>query len=158
MGFRGRIAMSEQRKKFEIAAANKNWQEAFNNLNVLNMAEMLQSLAGLPKATRDELIMRRFAFKLGVNMPRMEYAWTVVTTRQLPLVAPGDLAQTGQVGDAGTFLGNPPPAAAAIKLNLIVFTDSIVENRTLFPELKQQAERILASQGNSFKLNAVIHP
>jgi len=150
--------MSVQRTNFETAAAKGNWGQAFMNLNSLNMSEMLNSLSALPKATLDNLIQRRFAFKGGLNMPRMEYAWTVVRSRQLPLVAPGDLRKTGQVQTAAQFIKKAAPSSPNITLNLIVFSDSIVTNRTLFPELKKKAEDILASQGNAFKLDVIVHP
>jgi hypothetical protein len=150
--------MSVQRTNFEAAAAKGNWAQAFMNLNTLNMSEMLNSLSTLPKATLDNLIQRRFAFKGGLNMPRMEYAWTVVRNRQLPLVAPGDLLRDGQVQTAATFLKKVAPASPSVTLKLIVFSDSIVKNRTLFPELKKKAEDILASQGNAFKLDITVHP
>ena len=149
--------MSEQRTKFEQAVAKADWTEAFLRLNGLNMQEMLDALAALPKATLDKLIERRFTFKMADCMARMEYAWTVVKNRELPLVAPGDLVQTGQVETAARFL-KKTSTRGQITLNLIVFTDVIVTNRTLFPELKLKAEQILAAQGNSFKLDVTVHP
>ena len=149
--------MSEQRTKFEQAVAKADWTEAFLRLNGLNMQEMLDALAALPKATLDKLIERRFTFKMADCMARMEYAWTVVKNRELPLVAPGDLVQTGQVETAARFL-KKTSTRNQITLNLIVFTDAIVTNRTLFPELKLKAEQILAAQGNSFKLDVTVHP
>jgi hypothetical protein len=151
-------AMSVQRTNFETAAAKGNWATAFANLNTLSMSEMLSSLSMLPKATLDNLIQRRFAFKSGLNMPRMEYAWTVVRSKQLPLVAPGDLLKNGQVQTAAQFIKKAAPSGPSKTLNLIVFSDSIVKNRTLFPELKKKAEEILAAQGNAFKLDVTVHP
>lgn len=149
--------MSLQRTKFEQAVAKGDWTEAFLRLNGLNMEEMLDALAALPKATLDKLIERRFTFKMGESMARMEYAWSVVKNRELPLVAPGDLVQTGQVETAARFL-KKASSRSQITLNLIVFTDAIVTNRTLFPELRQKAEQILAAQGNNFKLDVTVHP
>jgi hypothetical protein len=145
--------MSAERTAFEKAARGGAWGTAFQNLNALSMEEMLASLSSLPAATLDNLIQRRFAYKAGVGMPRMEYAWTVVKTRKLPLVAPDDLLQTGQVGTAAGFLKTTAPAGPRVTLRLIVFTDSIVKNRGLFAELKKKAEQVLASQGNGFKLD-----
>jgi hypothetical protein len=73
--------MSQQRTKFEAAVKSGKWQDAFLNLNALSMQEMLTSLASLPAAKLDKLIRQRFAYKSGVDMPRLEYAWTVVKTR-----------------------------------------------------------------------------
>jgi hypothetical protein len=154
----GGLPVSVQRTEFEKAAAAGNWSAAFKNLNALNMSEMLDSLSRLPKSILDKLIERRFAFKGGVNMPRMEYAWTVVRSRALPLVAPGDLLKTGQVTTAANFIKKVPPTSPGITLKSIVFSDAIVTNRTLFPELKKKAEEILASQGNAFKLDTTVHP
>lgn len=142
-----------------IAAANKGeWQTAFNNLNSLNMSEMLKGISALTKKTQDRLVERRFAFKSGLNMARMEYAWTVVRSKNLPLIAPGDLSQTGQVSTAATFINKPVSLTPKFTLRAMVFTDKIVTNRTLFPELKKKAEEILKSQGNAFKLDVTVHP
>jgi hypothetical protein len=148
--------MSLPRTKFEAAVKNGKWQDAFLNLNALSMQEMLASLSSLPAAKLDKLIQRRFAYKSGVDMPRMEYAWTVVKTRNLPLIAPGDLSSSGQVGTAAQFL-KKPIMNTRIGLNITVFTDSIVQNRTLFPELVAKAGEILRSQGDRFALNVTLH-
>lgn len=148
--------MSQTRLKFESAVKNEKWQDAFLNLNALSMQEMLASLSSLSAAKLDKLIQRRFAYKGGVDMPRMEYAWTVVKTRNLPLIAPGDLSTTGQVGTAAQFL-KKPIMNTRYTLNLSVFTDSIVKNRSLFPELVNRASEILRAQGDRFVLNAVQH-
>ncbi|HEY2014023.1 MAG TPA: hypothetical protein VGH38_11015 [Bryobacteraceae bacterium] len=148
--------MSKERTAFQVAAVKENWLTAFQNLNALNMEEMLAALSAIPGTTLDKLIARRFAFKTGVDMPRMEYAWTVVKNKALPRVAPGDLSQTGQVGMAQQFAKKAPPTS--MTLNLLVFTDTLVTNRTLFGELKTKAEAILAAQGAGFKLDVVKHP
>ncbi|MBL8252801.1 MAG: hypothetical protein V9G63_04795 [Candidatus Competibacter sp.] len=149
--------MSQQRRNFENAMLHQNWPVAFSNLNALSMAEMLKTLAALPRASLDNLILRRFAFRLMFGMERMEYAWTVVKKRTLPLIAPGDLAQTGQFQDAANFL-KTPATTAKVKLQIMVFTDSIVTNRTIFGELRQKAEDILKSQGDAFNLDVTFHP
>ena len=59
---------------------------------------------------------------------------------------------------AAQFIKKPPPAGPSKTLKLIVFRDSSVSNRTLFPELLSKAEEILASQGNAFKLDVAVHP
>jgi hypothetical protein len=151
---------SAERIKFENAVKRGNWLEAFQNLHVLNMKEMLASLDHLRTSDRlkfDALISRRFAYKDGLNMARMEYAWTVVQNRSLPLVAPGDLSQTDQVAIASRFVGRTP-AARQVALNIMVFTNRTVTNRSMFGELRQRADAILASQGNGFKLDVVMYP
>jgi hypothetical protein len=90
--------------RFEEAVARNDWREAFLNLNGLNMYEMLRALDGLSPDRRDALLNQREAFRDMVNMPRIEYVATVVQTGQLPSVAPGDLAATGQVQTAAEFL------------------------------------------------------
>lgn len=99
---------SPTRIRFEQATGNGNWQEAFLNLNGLNMFEMLRALSGLSAERRNALMGQREAFRNRVNMPRIEYALTVVQTRQLPNTAPGDLEATGQVQTAREFLRIPP--------------------------------------------------
>jgi N-acetylmuramidase len=50
------------------------------------------------------------AYTFGlVDMPRIAYAYDVVLNRRLPPTAPGDLLQTGQVGDAQSFIARPTP-------------------------------------------------
>jgi flagellum-specific peptidoglycan hydrolase FlgJ len=92
------------RRRFEEAAGQNDWREAFLNLNGLNMYEMLRALDGLSPDRRGALKSQRAAFRGMVNMPRIEYAVAVVETRQLPSEAPGDLATTGQVQTAAEFL------------------------------------------------------
>ncbi len=97
-------APSATRLRFQNAVGQSDWREAFLNLNGLNMYEMLRALDDLPPDRRSELINNRQPFRYSVNMPRIEYAITVVQTGQLPLLAPGDLATTGQVQTAEEFL------------------------------------------------------
>lgn len=97
-------APSATRLRFQDAAMRSDWREAFLNLNGLNMYEMLRALDELPPARRSELINERPSFRNMVNMPRIEYAITVVQTGQLPPSAPDDLAVTGQVQTAEEFL------------------------------------------------------
>ncbi len=97
-------APSLTRQRFEEAAARSNWREAFLNLNGLNMFEMLRALNGLARERREALMNQSLNFRGLVNMPRIEYAMTVVLTRQLPKTAPGDLVVTGQVQAARNFL------------------------------------------------------
>jgi hypothetical protein len=149
--------MSKERRDFEQAVSRSDWSGAFKNLNALCMEEMLKTLDALPKASLDNLILRRFAFRLLFGMERMEYAWTVVKKRALPLIAPIDLAQTGQVQDAANFLRRSA-TTTKVSLQLMVFTDSIVTNRKLFGELKAKAEEILKSEGEAFQLDVVVHP
>lgn len=92
------------RQRFAEAVARKDWREAFLNLNGLNMYEMLRSLDALSPERRNGLVAQRQTYRGLVNMPRIEYAMTVVQTRQLPPVAPGDLAATDQVQTAIEFL------------------------------------------------------
>jgi flagellum-specific peptidoglycan hydrolase FlgJ len=97
-------APSSTRLKFERAAASSDWREAFLNLNGLNMFEMLRALDGLSRDRRKILMDQRQTYRDIVNMPRIEYAATVVETGRLPSSAPGDLAATGQVQTAAEFL------------------------------------------------------
>jgi flagellum-specific peptidoglycan hydrolase FlgJ len=80
------------------------------------MFEMLRALNGLSAERRNALMQQREGFRGSVNMPRIEYAVTVVETGQLPPEAPGDLQATGQVQTAAEFLrerrGQPAPGPA----------------------------------------------
>jgi hypothetical protein len=100
----GKYTPSSTRVKFERAALVGDWREALLNLNGLNMYEMLRALDGLSPDRRDALAGQRRVYHDLVNMPRIEYAFTVVETGQLPSSAPGDLAATGQVETAVEFL------------------------------------------------------
>jgi hypothetical protein len=101
--------MSPTCEAFIKAVLAQQWQTAFLNLNGLNMFEMLRAIAALDPRDRTDLWAQRAQFTGMVNMPRIEYAWSVVQTRTPPAVAPGDLAATGQVGDATQFIANPTP-------------------------------------------------
>lgn len=95
---------SSTRLRFEYSVAIGDWREAFLTLNGLNMHEMLRALDNLSHGNRSQLLSQRENFLRLVNMPRIDYAIKVVQTRQLPTVAPGDLAATGQVQTATDFL------------------------------------------------------
>jgi hypothetical protein len=60
------------------------------------------------------------------------------------------------VHTAATFAKKPVRSAPSVRLKLIVFTDTIVKNRTLFGELQKKAEDILVTQGNAFKLDVTV--
>ena len=109
---------SAVRITFENAVRSENWRQAFLNLNGLNMFEMLRALDGLDAGSLARLWAQRAAFLWMVDMPRIEYARSVVELRTLPAVAPGDLQDTGQVGDAADFLAEKfSPVALAINPN-----------------------------------------
>jgi N-acetylmuramidase len=101
--------MSPFCENFIRAVLARQWQTAFVHLNGLNMVEMLRAIAAIDPLDRDDLWAQRAASVSSVNMPRIEYAWSVVQARSLPPVAPGDLAATSQVTDAGNFIARPTP-------------------------------------------------
>lgn len=95
---------STVRQNFENYARSEQWREAFLNLNGLNMNEMLRSLESIGPETRETLWIRRVLFAGLVNMPRIEFAMTVVANRMLPDIVPLDLRETGQLNDAARFI------------------------------------------------------
>src|SRR5213075_1626275 len=97
---------SATRRRFEEAVARGDWQQAYLNLNGLNMYEMLRTLDGLSYERCNALLQQRENYRGMVNMPRIEYAAEVVQTGRLPSIAPGDLEATGQVETAREFLGS----------------------------------------------------
>ena len=101
--------MSPTCEAFIRAVVAGNWRDAFLNLNGLNMFEMLRGMAALDRLDLTDLWAQQGSFTGMVNMPRIQYAHDVVLNRHLPQTAPGDLQQTGQVGDAQTFIGHPTP-------------------------------------------------
>ena len=105
----GDETMSPTCESFIRAVLASNWNSAFLNLNGLNMYEMLRAIAALDVLDRNDLWTQHAGFAGTVNMPRIEYAWSVVKNRSLPPTAPGDLSQTGQVNDARNFLASPSP-------------------------------------------------
>jgi hypothetical protein len=146
-------------KNFKSAVTSKDWKSAFIHLNGLSMYDMLRALAELSAATLNALIAQRFVLT-SVNMGRMEYAWTIVKTREFPLVAPSDLLKTGQVQDAALWLKKPAPSAPRVTLNLTVFIDSIVDvaKHARVELLTRRAQEILGWQGGGFRLDVRIHP
>jgi hypothetical protein len=127
---------SPTRVKFEQAVYRSDWLQAFLNLNGLNMYEMLRALDGLSPERRGALVGRRQGFRHMVNMPRIEYAVAVVETGQLPSVAPGDLAATGQVQTAAEFLQERRPAAGGLAWGARVS-----------PEFRRRVREICAALG-----------
>jgi hypothetical protein len=105
--------MSSQCEAFIQAVLRQSWRAAFLNLNGLNMFEMLRALAALDPGDLDDLWNQHAGNGGDVNMPRIEYAFTVVLNRRLhlglPMTAPGDLLSTGQLGDAQNFLAESAP-------------------------------------------------
>jgi hypothetical protein len=101
--------MSPTCETFIRAVVAGNWRDAFLNLNGLNMFEMLRGMAALDSLDLADLWAQQGSFTGMVNMPRIQYAYDVVLNRRLPQTVPGDLQQTGQVGDAQTFIGHPTP-------------------------------------------------
>lgn len=101
--------MSPVCENFIKAVLQRNWATAFINLNGLNMAEMVRGLAALDPLDLTDLLANKSASSKQVNMPRIEYAAHAVQTRKLPGTAPGDLATTGQVHDAQSWLHKPTP-------------------------------------------------
>ena len=94
-------------RNFIDRANRRDWREAVLNLNGLNMYEMLRSLKALDTADITSLRAALAALGGAVNVPRIEYALTVVVTRTVPTTAPGDLQATGQVTDARNFHARP---------------------------------------------------
>lgn len=97
--------MSKVRDAFEAAAKKKDWKAAYSNFRILNMFEMLRALHALGSALREEFWGQRLVnLTYTSDLPRWEYAFTVVKFHVKPADAPGDLAATGQVADAENFL------------------------------------------------------
>lgn len=94
---------SSIRRVFENAVRVGDWRGAFLNLNGLNMFEMLRTLNSLGSTKLNELWAYATSYVRMVNMPRLNYAKTVVMTGKLPKSF-GDLQATGQVRDATNFL------------------------------------------------------
>jgi predicted chitinase len=113
---------SPQRVAFEAALRASNWQDAFLNLNSLNMFEMLRAIASADPPQLENLWIRRSSFEPQVNLPRIHYARNVVLNKVLPPIPVGDLRLTGQVADAANYLAeqfvaiaraaNPDPSAS----------------------------------------------
>jgi predicted chitinase len=108
--------MSETLRTFLDQAQANEWDVAVTTYNGLNMTEMLKGLAALPGPVA-ETFRQQSAARLGaVNGPRINYALDVFFNHRLPIRAPGDLKDTGQVQDAWNFLqsqqvderSNPP--------------------------------------------------
>jgi hypothetical protein len=96
--------MSEVKEKFLTAAKARSWNEAFWNLNGLNMFEMLRALDQLSSTLLDELLRNTTSFWSAYNIERISFAATVVRTNAIPTDVRGDLEKTGQVQDARNFI------------------------------------------------------
>jgi N-acetylmuramidase len=101
--------MSPAAEAFIRTVLGRSWRDSLLQLNGLNMSEMLRALAALDPLDREDLWANRDAAAGAINLPRIEYARTVVIDRRLPTSVPGDLAATGQVTDAQSFLATPTP-------------------------------------------------
>ena len=70
------------------------------------MFDILVALDFLSRDKLQELWSNRTPFESMVDLPRLEYAKSVVENSILPISAPGNLEQTGQVNDAANFVAN----------------------------------------------------
>jgi hypothetical protein len=111
------ISKSTVRQAFEFAVQHQDWENAFLNLNGLNMYEMLRSLDALDLATSKTLWSNRYTYANKINLPRIEYARNVVLNRVLPDPV-GDLLETGQVKAAADFIAEKlAPVAKEVNRN-----------------------------------------
>lgn len=120
--------MTTECTNFIRAVIAQDWAEAYRQLNGLNMAEMLLAMRALDRLDLDELWAQRTAIRnlaATVNLPRIEYARSVVVNRRLPATAPGDLRQTGQVTAAQHYVNHPRERLA--------FTEDLTGNMPAFP-------------------------
>lgn len=104
---------------FLAAVKSRDWQNAFLNLNGLNMFEMLHALAALSPTTLNDLWAQRNLYSGLINLPRIAYAMSVVVNKALPASVPGDLRLTGQVATAADFIAGRYllPVLRSIKVN-----------------------------------------
>ena len=133
--------MSVQREEFHANVVAKRYDAAILNLNGLNMAEMLPALAAIgdtdPEKHRTQLIKALLGAVGKVNVPRIQYALSVVQDLALPPAAPGDLEATRQVEDARLFVAVPAVSpltfatadAAAIAVITAINPTSLAQNR-----------------------------
>src|SRR5437660_10957463 len=100
--------MSPACENFIRAVLAMAWRDAFLNLNGLSRDEMLRAIAALDPLDRADLWTNHDSYAGTVNMPRIEYAYNVVKDGRVPASAPGDLQDTGQVGEAQSYLAHRP--------------------------------------------------
>jgi hypothetical protein len=101
------MEVSKVCRSFIDCANKRDWRTAVITLNGLNMYEMLRTLKALDAGDIATLRSALTALGGAVNVPRIEYALTVVVNNTVPATAPGDLATTGQVNDARAFHAKP---------------------------------------------------
>lgn len=141
--------ISQTRLNFENAVVKGNWREAFLNLNGLSMYEMLRALDKLSLERRSNLISQRQNFRGMVNMPRIEFALTVVEKDELPGFAPGDLAATGQVKTSEEFLRERRHKKQLLKSD-IVSVRGIKVARHIAPQL---SSLLTSAEADGIKLS-----
>lgn len=146
--------MSPECASFIRAVLAQNWAEAFNQLNGLNMAEMLLVMRAIDRLDLTDLWAARANIPtLGttVNLPRIEYAHSVVLNRRLPTVAPGDLRQTGQVALAQHFVGH--------SRERLEFTEDLTGNMPAFsspPVTLTEHDFVLAATEINCEVSAIM--
>jgi predicted chitinase len=151
--------MSETLRDFLVAAQCQDWDAAFTLFNGLNMTEMLKGLAALPPPIAEEFRQQSpsrtgVSIRVGgvrvfgqardpasgaplapaVDGPRIAYAFAVFFGRRLPLTAPGDLTDTGQVQEAWKFLQGQPVNETS---NLPMGDITVEQLRLVMPNLGQ---------------------
>lgn len=94
-------------ENFISAVLNQRWRTAFTNLNALEMDEMLKALATIDRLDLNDLWAQNKNFTHAANMPRIDFARSVVNLR-LPVNVPADLQKSGQVAIAQTFINTRP--------------------------------------------------
>jgi hypothetical protein len=118
----------------QAAITGQDWKTAFLRLNHLNMYDLIRAMStldqqgmleelwkhkldaamapGAPGNAPPVSIVAEIGGPVGGGMQRLEYAKSVVQKRQLPVPAPGDLEQTGQVDVAVDYLTVKKPTDA----------------------------------------------
>lgn len=100
--------MSPTCETFIRSVLERNWRDAFLNLNGLNMYEMLRGLAALDRYDLDELWAERTRFEGSINLPRIAYAHATITGGKVPATAPSGLPGD-QVQEAKAYARHPTP-------------------------------------------------
>jgi hypothetical protein len=141
----------------EVRKPAPNWDTVFYHLNGLSMFEMLRGLNSLGSSTQEMVSNQTGVFIGRYGIDRIRYALEVVRFRRIPAVAPGDLAQTGQVQDARNFLAQVKGGAAAKKtvLRVSLFQTRAVPSDSLASQLVQKATSLLQQNGGHFVLDFV---
>jgi hypothetical protein len=103
------VIVSPNAGMFVLSSVNKkSWRQAYVSLNGTSMYEMLRLLDQIDRRDLADFLLFGINMAYEINLPRIQFAASVVLNRKVPPSAPPDV-QGAQASDAQNFLAHRSP-------------------------------------------------